>query len=178
MYKFRKYTVGQYSPPPNRRWSRLCVCEVKFWEWWKCTSLGFCGLCVSRSRLYQSRFSRFFLSWLVFPFFLCPSFLACCLFPWFCLAFCSFLSLSVYVSCSLLSFSLFAAFLLCLCFSLFPLPCILFLVSFSLLYLFLAFLLPFPCWRFPCALLVYLFLSTVKHDCAKHIARIRARWST
>ena len=27
----------------------LCVCEVKFWEWWKCTSLGFFRLCRSRS---------------------------------------------------------------------------------------------------------------------------------
>ena len=37
----------------------LCVCEVKFWEWWKCTSLGFCRLCKSRSLINQRRFLRY-----------------------------------------------------------------------------------------------------------------------
>ena len=33
----------------------LCVCGIKFWELWKCTSLGFCRLCRSRSPINQHR---------------------------------------------------------------------------------------------------------------------------
>ena len=48
----------------------LCVCEFKFWEWWKCTSLGFFRLCRSRSPIHQRRFLRFSLLSLAFVAFL------------------------------------------------------------------------------------------------------------
>ena len=143
----------------------------------------------------------------VFPCFLLLSLLSCRLFPFFglspfscfrllsllpcpCFRLRSFQSLFalswlVFTSSVLLSHSFGVALsLFSLSFPAFSLSCCLFLCLSCLLFrsfLFLvfsfsAFLLPFPCCLFPCVLLF--FSSTVKHDCAKHVARTRAKWST
>ena len=81
----------------------LCVCEVKFWEWWKCTSLGCCRLCKSRLPINQRRFLRLSYDFLVLAF----SFFA----------FLLSLSLLFLVSFSLLPCPC------CLFLSVFPFPC-------------------------------------------------------
>ena len=90
--------------------------------------------------------------------------------------FTSFVLLSHSFSVSLSLFSLpFPASSLSCCLFL-CLSCLLFRSFRFLVFSFSAFLLPFPCCLFPCVLLF--FSSTVKHDCAKHVARTRAKWST
>ena len=117
----------------------LCVCEIKFWEWWKCTSLGFCRLCKSRSLINQRRFSRY-------PCCLLLSLLSCCLFPFFflspflCFRLLSLLPFTCFRLLSLLSCVRFP------CLPLLPLPC----------YLFLSL---FPCPCFLCLSLLSRFLS-------------------
>ena len=111
----------------------LCVCEVKFWEWWKCTSLGFCGLCKSRSPINQRRFLQLSYDFLVLAF----SFFA----------FLLSLSLLFFASFCLVSFSL----LPCPCFlflSVFPSACFFFPCFISF------FSLAFPKTFFPCFLLL------------------------